>query len=128
MATVQFKDVKAVAAVKVFLVCQGSMNCSLTLNKNNSTITATAYILEQVPGQTILGFQAGDIRPTNFPSLEIKQEWKDKGIDWIYRYNNFCYCEFEAAPLRTEGPCKQCKRTNDIGCKSCWWCAILNPC
>jgi len=27
----------------------------------------------------------------------------------------------------TEKPCRQCKRANDIGVPTCWWCGSINP-
>ena len=30
-------------------------------------------------------------------------------------------------PERQEGPCYNCKRSNDLGVKKCWNCEIANP-
>lgn len=29
---------------------------------------------------------------------------------------------------KSEGPCKNCSRLNDIGVAECWWCGCFNPC
>lgn len=34
----------------------------------------------------------------------------------------------KSKPAISEGPCRQCGRTNDLVVKSCWWCSASNPC
>jgi hypothetical protein len=79
---------------------------------------------------TTIGVQFGGEHPKNY-CIGFSSDWEKLGITWAHIYGGGCKCEVIGSPSsigRVEAPCKQCKRPNDKGVKSCWWCAADYPC
>ncbi len=100
-----------------------------------STIPATVIENNSVFGTT-LAWKLYELIPNStLPSIPVPQYWKDKGYIVSQCYNTIGFyqimCEYLDAvdkdAIRYEHPCKICKRKNDVGIGSCWWCGVNHP-
>lgn len=93
--------------------------------------TIPATVIESISGFGVtLGWKAGELVPyTSLPTVPVPTAWKNKGIVVAHCYNSICeYLDPGGKDaIRCEQPCKICKRKNDVGIGSCWWCGVNQP-
>lgn len=90
-----------------------------------------ATVIDSISGFGVtIGWKAGEFVPlSSVPPVPVPTVWFNKGIIVAHCYNSIVeYMDPGAKDaIRNEHPCKICKRKNDVGIGSCWWCGVVHP-
>src|SRR5665213_3612619 len=89
-----------------------------------------ATVLSVSISSVSLGWKDGELTPADSMfTASIAQAWKDKGIIVSLNYSSKVEYKDNGGKdgMCVDQPCKICKRKNDVGINSCWWCGIDQP-
>lgn len=128
----QLNDCAIETRVQVYAKDFGS-RLTMVFGPDTDTITVNALVIaKRSTGDVYVAFATNLIGQTQSSHL-VSMKWWRAGYTHGLWVNGKCECLPEEVPtLRQiecpkEGPCRQCKRTNDFGAKTCWLCAVSDP-